>query len=68
MHIIRKIIAAFCLSAFVVSAPAQNADSAAVETVRPVLSAYGVEAGSAHLADTYLTPLHYNGWHTALTY
>lgn len=68
MHIIRKIIAAFCLSAFAVSAPAQNADSAAVETVRPVLSAYGVEAGSAHLADTYLTPLHYNGWHTALTY
>ncbi len=36
--------------------------------LRPVLSAYGVELGTSHLADTYLTPLHYNGWHAGLSY
>lgn len=36
--------------------------------VRPVLSAYMIEAGSAHVCDTYLTPLHYSGWNTSLSY
>lgn len=36
--------------------------------LRPVLSAYSVEAGSAHLADTYLAPIHYSGWNTAFSY
>lgn len=36
--------------------------------LRPVFAAYTVEAGSAHLADTYLTPLKYAGWHAALDY
>ena len=36
--------------------------------LRPVFAAYTVEAGSAHLADTYLTPLKYDGWHAALDY
>ncbi len=40
----------------------------AQETVRPVVSAYTVEAGSAHLCNTYLTPLHYSGWNIALGY
>ncbi len=31
-------------------------------TVRPVYSAYMFEAGSTHLAETYLSPLHYDGW------
>ncbi|MCM1066670.1 MAG: DUF3316 domain-containing protein [Muribaculaceae bacterium] len=35
---------------------------------RPVLSAYTIEAGSAHLAETYLSPLKYSGWSTALSY
>lgn len=35
---------------------------------RPVTSAYTIEVGSSHLADSYLTPLHYDGWHTALDY
>lgn len=35
---------------------------------RPVTSSYSVEYGSAHLADTYLTPLHYRGWHTGVKY
>ena len=68
MHIINRIITAACLLATAIAANARDADTTAVETLRPVLSAYGAEAGSAHLADTYLTPLHYNGWHTALTY
>lgn len=40
----------------------------AQETVRPVVSAYTVESGSAHLCDTYLTPLHYSGWNVAIGY
>lgn len=36
--------------------------------VRPVLSQYMFELGSAHLADTYLTPLRYSGWRAALSY
>ena len=35
---------------------------------RPVLSSYTVEAGSAHLVETYLSPLKYSGWGTALGY
>lgn len=36
--------------------------------LRPVFAAYTLEAGSSHLADTYLTPLKYAGWHAALDY
>ena len=36
--------------------------------VRPVKSAFMLEAGSTHLLDTYLSPLKYTGWHTALSY
>lgn len=52
------------------SAAATTADTVFAEhaVVRPVTSAYGIEAGSAHLADTYLTPLHYDGWHSAVSY
>lgn len=35
---------------------------------RPVRSAWMVEAGSSHLLDSYLSPLKYTGWHTALNY
>lgn len=35
---------------------------------RPVTSAWMVEIGSSHLADTYLSPLHYSGSHYSLTY
>ncbi len=41
-------------------------DSIAI--VRPVMAAYTVEAGSARLADTYLSPLYYDGWHIGLNY
>lgn len=46
---------------------AADVDSAAV-AVRPVLSSYSLEIGSAHCCDTYLTPLHYSGWHAAFDY
>lgn len=36
--------------------------------LRPVTAAYTVEVGTAHLCDTYLTPLHYSGWTTGLSY
>ncbi len=44
---------------------AQNAET---EPIRPVTSAYTTEVGTGHLADTYLTPLHYNGVHVGLRY
>ena len=33
-----------------------------------VHASYTIEAGSARLADTYLTPLKYRGWHTGVDY
>lgn len=35
---------------------------------RPVTSAYMLEIGSSHLADTYLSAVKYSGWRAALTY
>lgn len=35
---------------------------------RPVTAAYTYEVGTSHICDTYLTPLHYNGWQMALNY
>ncbi|MCM1348170.1 MAG: DUF3316 domain-containing protein [Firmicutes bacterium] len=43
-------------------------DTATVETIRPVSAFYSIEAGSAHIADTYLTPIKYSGWHTGFDY
>lgn len=36
--------------------------------LRPVVSAYTLGIGSAHVCDTYLTPLHYTGWGADLRY
>lgn len=36
--------------------------------IRPVTSSYTLEAGSAHIHDTYLTPLGYDGLTAAFTY
>lgn len=38
------------------------------EPLRPVLSAYTVEAGSAHIIETYLSPLRYSGQRFGLGY
>ncbi len=40
----------------------------AQEPVRPVASAWMAEAGTSHIADTYLSPLKYQGEHYSLTY
>ncbi len=45
---------------------ASSTDS--IKTVNPVSSAFMLEVGSSHLADTYLTPLRYDGWHIGLSY
>ena len=42
-----------------------SAEGVAAEAVRPVNSSYMIEAGSSHLADTYLSPLKYTGWNAA---
>ncbi|MDE7452750.1 MAG: DUF3316 domain-containing protein, partial [Paramuribaculum sp.] len=36
--------------------------------LRPVTASYTVGSGSSHLADTYLSPINYNGWSTSLNY
>ncbi len=47
--------------------PVADADTAAT-VVRPVFAAYTLEYGLAHLTDTYLTPLRYEGWHAGFDY
>lgn len=46
--------------------PAVEVDT--VKPLRPVAAAYTFEVGSARLADTYLTPLKYDGWAAAFRY
>lgn len=50
------------------AATARDADSDSVRPYRPVAGAYTLGMGSAHLCNTYLTPLHYNGWSATLRY
>lgn len=38
------------------------------EILRPVHAAYTINAGSAHRADTYLSPIKYNGWSVGFGY
>lgn len=79
MTMLKKLLTVLAVLTVSVTAHAADSDSldadsldvrqpAAGRTVRPVLSAFGVEGGSAHAADTYLSPLHYSGWHVGLTY
>lgn len=63
MKILNK---AICATAIALVSCLSGAAQDIVE--RPVLSAYTVEAGSAHIAETYLSPLKYQGWNTALSY
>lgn len=64
---IKSLILLFCaISAITLRAGEQSSDS--VTVVRPVFAAYAVEVGSAHLADTYLSPIKYTGWHVGFDY
>lgn len=42
--------------------------SATEPAERPVTASYMIGAGSSRLADTYLSPLSYSGWHTEVAY
>lgn len=59
------LLSAIALSA-VPHASALETDS--VKPLRPVAAAYTFEVGSAHLADTYISPLKYDGWSAAFSY
>lgn len=48
--------------------PATDKLSTEETVLRPVSSAFMVEAGSTHLLDTYLSPLKYTGWHFGFDY
>lgn len=61
-----RILATLAIALAALVAPAQSSADEAPE--RPVLSAYTIEAGSSHIAETYLSPLKYSGWSTALAY
>lgn len=62
----RLFLATFLTCVLAVSLFAEQADT--LKTLRPVTSVFMAEAGSAKLADTYLTPLFYTGLHTGLAY
>ncbi len=64
MRTIRRIL--IILVGAIAAMTAQAQDS--IPVMRPVTSSYTLEYGSSHIADTYLTPLHYRGAHTAFTY
>lgn len=46
----------------------QPAAADSVAPLRPVTSAYMLEAGSSSVADSYLSPLTYRGWNAAFAY
>lgn len=62
MQMVKRFIIALVALGLWVAAAAQQ------KTLRAVTSAYTVEIGSSHIADTYLTPLHYRGLNAAFRY
>lgn len=61
-----RLLTTITLAAASFSAVWAQTDS--VATIRPVNSVYTIEAGSSHLADTYLSPVKYSGWHLGFGY
>lgn len=47
---------------------ARGVEPDGTEILRPVNSSWMLDAGSSHLADTYLSPLKYTGWNGSLEY
>lgn len=66
----RRLIAGIvCAAALLVSALSAHARSeASPEVLRPVMSFFTYGVGTAHDAETYLSPLHYDGWTMELGY
>lgn len=50
------------------AATAAATDDAGPIVLRPVNASYTLRAGSAHIADTYLSPIKYSGWNVGLAY
>lgn len=66
---LKRILASLAILAGTLTAAAQvPADTSEAEPLRPVTSAYMLRAGSSHLADTYLSPQKFAGWHLGLGY
>jgi len=65
-HLILSALLLLFFSSLRAQEPGGRVDS--VVPLRPVFAAYTAEFGSAHLADTYLTPLKYTGWHAGFDY
>lgn len=63
-----KKILCILLTALLFSPLALRGGETGEETLRPVSSAFMIDAGSTHLLDTYLSPLKYTGWHLAFSY
>lgn len=62
----RRLFLIFMMVAALAARPAEPSDS--VRPYRPVTSAYTLGLGSAHVCNTYLTPLHYSGWSATFAY
>lgn len=64
MRCMCRILMLWMSALMIVAANAQDS----IPVLRSVTSSYTVEVGKSHIADTYLTPLHYRGTHYALNY
>lgn len=66
MNVKNCILSALLLCWTTSTVTAQVAEETSI--LRPVKSVYTLEAGSSSVTDTYLSPVKYTGWHTALGY
>ena len=66
--LLRNLIISLLTLAIAIPSKGDTESTDSVSPLRPVFAAYTFEAGSGHLADTYLTPLKYSGWHMGLDY
>lgn len=58
-----------CLASLLCSSAALSSDKTEADSIlRPVNKTFAIEAGASQLTDTYLSPIKYTGWHTALSY
>lgn len=62
----KRLLLSLLIAVTLSAAAAGDADS--IPPLRPVMSAYTLGIGTAHLADTYLSPVRYSGLHASLDY
>lgn len=66
-HIRRLLLTIIIFAGATYSASAQS-DSLQTEILRPVLSSFSIEVGSASILDTYLSPIRYKGTNVRIGY